>query len=62
MVIAVAILIFLFSVFGIYCAFTQMKEDKKAKTICLAICFPLAVISALFILITFYFAWAVRMN
>ena len=62
MTIIAAILIFIASVFGIVYACTKMKEDKRSKLVCLGLCIPLACVSALFILITFYFAWAVRMN
>ena len=62
MVMTAAVLILLCSIFGIVYANTQIKDDKMAKMTALIVCFLLAFASAIFILITLYFAWAVRMN
>ncbi len=61
MVMVAAALILLCSVFGIVFANTRL-QNSKAKIICLIICSLAAFVSAGFILITIYFAWAVSVN
>ena len=61
MIMIVAVMIFLCSVCGIVYAGTRIK-NQKAKMICLIICILPAFASAVFILITIYFAWAVSVN
>ena len=62
MVMTLAVLILLCSIFGIVYVTTQIKENKMAKMIAMIVCILLASASAVFIILTLYFAWAVRMN
>ena len=62
MVMTLAALILLCSIFGIVYVTTQIKENKMAKMIAMIVCILLAFVSAVFIILTLYFAWAVRMN
>ena len=62
MVMTLAALILLCSIFGIVYVTTQIKENKMAKMIAMIVCILLAFASASFIILTLYFAWAVRMN
>lgn len=62
MVMTLAVLILLCSIFGIVYVTTQIKENKMAKMIAMIVCILLAFVSAVFIILTLYFAWAVRMN
>ena len=62
MVMTAAVLILLCSIFGIVYACTQIKDDNRARLIVMIICSLLALVSAGFIFISLYFAWAVRMN
>ncbi|MBP5702168.1 MAG: hypothetical protein J6W85_06990 [Lachnospiraceae bacterium] len=62
MVMTLAALILLCSIFGIVYVTTQIKENKMAKMIAMIVCILLAFASAAFIILTLYFAWAVRMN
>ncbi len=62
MVMTAAVLILLCSIFGIVYADTQIKDNKMTKMITMIVCILLAFVSAVFIILTLYFAWAVRMN
>ena len=62
MVMTLAALILLCSIFGIVYVTTQIKENKMAKMIAMIVCILLAFASAVFIILTLYFAWAVRMT
>ncbi len=61
MIMAAAVLLFLCSVLGIVYTGIRIK-NKKTKIICLIICILPALASAVFILLTLYFAWAVSVN
>ena len=56
MVMTLAALILLCSIFGIVYVTTQIKENKMAKMIAMIVCILLAFASAVFIILTLYFA------
>ena len=62
MIMIAAGLILLCSIVGIVYANLKLKDNKTAKMTLLISCGILAFVSAAFMLITLYFAWAVRMN
>ena len=55
-------IILLISVFGIVFANLRLKEKKGLRIALTVICAILAAVSGSFILISFYFAWAVSVN
>ena len=62
MVMIAAGLILLSSICGIVYANAKIKNNNSLKITVQILCVLLAIASAVFILITMYFAWAVRMN
>ena len=61
MIIVATVLIFLCGVFAIVYA-NRRIENKTARIVCLIGGFLMAILSAVFLLLTVYFAWAVSVN